>query len=66
MEPADPSQASCGSRLICNLGCNSLRTNLGKMWKGMQKVEFKRKRLTEECVIAQRNNVMHGRGRALV
>lgn len=50
MEPADPSLASNGSRLICNIECNSSRKNLGKRWKGMQKVEFRRKRLAEECV----------------
>jgi len=32
----------------------------------MQKAELERKRLTEECVIAQRNNVMHGREKTIV
>lgn len=39
MEPADPSLASNGSMLICNLECNSSRTNLGKTWKGMKKFQ---------------------------
>ena len=65
-EPADPSLASNGSRLIYHLECSSSGTNLGKMWKGTQKAELERKRLTEGCVIAQRKNVMRGRGKAIV
>lgn len=34
--------------LIYHLECNASGTNLGKMWKGMQKAELERKRLTEE------------------
>lgn len=32
----------------------------------MQKMELRRKKLAEECVIAQRKTAMHERGRAVV
>lgn len=66
MGPADPSLTSNGSRLLYHIERNSSGTNLGKIWNGMQKAELERKRLTEECIIAQRENVTCGKGKAIV
>lgn len=46
-------KASIKWMLMYRTEWNSLGINLRKMWKGEQRAELERKRLTEECVIAQ-------------